>query len=194
LTGAGSTIEENETLRVIVSTEELGESENVETRNNDRSVGDLAEGLVESMSGVTLRNAWPDMRVWEFQGSLRLESGAVSRIPTLCKVPEVLEDPKASLISQDGLGVVLDGPERFGRMTDTHANVAVIIVFGPSQLFDVSAILESDVERVVTDDLDIRKSGKNFLAVMMDNGDLTMLHSLQAVDSTTVLNTQTLLS
>jgi len=194
LTGAGSTIEENETLRVIVSTEELGESENVETRNNDRSVGDLAEGLVESMSGVTLRNAWPDVRVWEFQGSLRLESGAVSRIPTLCKVPEVLEDPKASLISQDGLGVVLDGPERFGRMTDTHANVAVIIVFGPSQLFDVSAILESDVERVVTDDLDIRKSGKNFLAVMMDNGDLTMLHSLQAVDSTTVLNTQTLLS
>jgi len=194
LTGAGSTIEENETLRVIVSTEELGESENVETRNNDRSVGDLAKGLVESMSGVTLRNAWPDVRVWEFQGSLRLESGAVSRIPTLCKVPEVLEDPKASLISQDGLGVVLDGPERFGRMTDTHANVAVILVFGPSQLFDVSAILESDVERVVTDDLDIRKSGKNFLAVMMDNGDLTMLHSLQAVDSTTVLNTQTLLS
>jgi hypothetical protein len=194
LTRARSTVKEDKALRVIARTEVFGEGEGVNVGDIDGRVNDLAKGFVEGEGGVTLRNTRPDVGVGEFDGSLGLERRAVSRVPVLSELPEVLEDLQTPFISQDGLGVVLDSPERLRTVTDTHTNMAIVLILRPGQLLDLSTSLEGDMKRVVTDDLDIGKTSEDLLAVMVNDRDLTVLHGLETVDGGTMLDTQTLLS
>lgn len=50
------------------------------------------------------------------------------------------------------------------------------------------------MQGVVANDFEVGQAGKDLRASMFDNGNLTMLHGTKAVDGSTVLNTQTLLT
>jgi hypothetical protein len=194
LTGVSSTVEEDKALGFVIDTEELAQSENAESRDLLGRVGDFAKGLVSGICGVALRDTRPDVGFGKIESSLRFELGAVDGVPIMGELPEIPEDPKTSLIGQDRLGVVLNGPEGFRMVPDTHNDPAVILILRPCQLLDLSSSLGPDVERVVANDFEVRQTSEDLRASVFDNGNLTMLYSTEAVDGSLMLNTQTLLT
>lgn len=194
LAGVSSTVKEDKALGLVVGTEELAQVENAEVGNIERGEGDRAERFVDGIGGVALGDTRPDVGFGELELDSGLEVRAIDLVPVSCELPEILEDLKTSLISQDGFGVVLDSPERLVKMPDTHDNFAVFLILGPCQLFDFSSNLGLDVERVVADDLDIGQTREDFGAGVLDNGNLTVLHGTETVNGGAVLDTQTLLA
>jgi hypothetical protein len=75
-----------------------------------------------------LRDTWPDVGFRELKLELGLELRAVSLVPVLSELPEVLENLETTLIGQNGFRVILDSPEGLRKVANAHANVTVVLI------------------------------------------------------------------
>ena len=129
--------------------------------------------------GIRYRERGPgETKGRRLRGAPRLE--VPSCVPDFGKRPKVLDDLLASSNGPHRLGMVLNGPERFGEVIDTHQDPAVFrAVIGPGQLYKFRTIGYVDVKGMVPNGLDGTDAFEQIFVGVVDGGDKSVFHDRQ---------------
>jgi hypothetical protein len=89
--------------------------------------------------------------------------------------------------------MVLDSPERADSMSSRHHDSAVVwAIVSPCQLFDISALCEFYVKRMISYAIDVHDVSKYLGTTVDDSGNLTVLDDAKFLQLGTELDSKTL--